>query len=84
MIRRPDVAAREDFYFATGFVVSNGWYLQNPNINGYTGVMGYLPDLHLTLVVFASQSADPKVGHPAFEIFKDVVRDLVPSHSINF
>lgn len=84
MIRRPDVAAREDFYFATGFVVSNGWYLQNPNINGYTGVMGYLPDLHLTLVVFASQSADPKVGHPAFEIFKDVVRDLVPSHPINF
>lgn len=84
MIRRPDVAAREDLYFATGFVVSDGWYLQNPNINGYTGVMGYLPDQNLTLVVFASQSADPKVGHPAFEIFKEIVRDLVPDHSINF
>jgi D-alanyl-D-alanine carboxypeptidase len=84
MIRRPDAAAREDIYFAMGFVVSNGWYLQNPSINGYTGVMGYLPDLNLTLVVFASQSADPKVGHPAFEIFKAMVRNLVPGHPINF
>jgi D-alanyl-D-alanine carboxypeptidase len=84
LIQRPDVAPKDGPYFATGFVVADGWYLQNPNINGYSGVMGYLPDRDLTLVVFASQSADPKVEHPAFEIFKELVLQLAPSHPINF
>lgn len=84
MIQRPDMAPRNDLYFATGFVVANGWFLQNPNINGYTGVMGYLPDQELTLVVFASQTAEPEVEHPALEIFKDLVLELAPSHPINF
>ena len=84
LTRRPDAALRSDLYFATGFVVANGWFLQNPMINGYTGTMGYLSDLDLTLVVFASQPPTPKVEHPAFEIFKKLVLELAPSHPINF
>ncbi|MCP4384584.1 MAG: beta-lactamase family protein [Hyphomicrobiales bacterium] len=84
MIRRPDVAPRDDLYFATGFVVANGWYMQNPNINGYSGAMGYLPAEDLTLAVFASQAADPKVEHPALAIFKELVLELAPDHAIGF
>jgi len=29
------------FGFALGVLVVNGWYLQNPNLNGYTGAMAY-------------------------------------------
>src|SRR5205807_4920820 len=27
----------KQFYFGLGILVVNGWYLQNPNLNGYTG-----------------------------------------------
>ncbi|MEQ9690363.1 MAG: serine hydrolase domain-containing protein [Bauldia litoralis] len=78
LIKRPDAAPEEGPYFAVGFVVANGWYFQNPNINGYTGVMGYLPAKDLTLAVFASQTADPKVVHPAFEMFRALVLEYAP------
>ena len=32
---------RPDLYFAYGFVVANGWIVQNPSINGYSGAFGY-------------------------------------------
>jgi hypothetical protein len=31
---------KSDLYFAYGFVVSNGWIVQNSNINGYSGAFG--------------------------------------------
>ncbi len=33
----------EDLYFGLGVVVVNTWELQNPELNGYTGIMAYLP-----------------------------------------
>jgi hypothetical protein len=32
---------KPDLFFAYGFVVANGWIVQNPNINGYSGAFGY-------------------------------------------
>jgi len=32
---------RPNLYFAYGFVVANGWIVQNPSINGYSGAFGY-------------------------------------------
>ena len=34
---------RADLYFAYGFVVANGWLVQNPTINGFSGAFGYNP-----------------------------------------
>jgi D-alanyl-D-alanine carboxypeptidase len=31
---------RPDLYFAFGFVIANGWIVQNPSINGYSGGFG--------------------------------------------
>ena len=81
---RPQVAPPGDFYFASGFVVSGGWYFQNPNINGYSGMFGYLPELDLTLAVFATQPPDPVVDHPAKEIFTELVEVVAPDHPLKF
>ena len=32
---------KPNLYFAYGFVISNGWIVQNPSINGYSGAFGY-------------------------------------------
>ncbi|MFA7480663.1 MAG: serine hydrolase domain-containing protein [Vulcanimicrobiota bacterium] len=84
LVKRPATAPPGDFYFACGFVVAGGWYFQNPNINGYSGVMGYLPERDLTVVVFATQPEKPQVEHPAKEIFLDLVDVITPNHPLRF
>ncbi len=44
------------FYFALGIIVANGWYLQNPMLNGYTGVMAYLPSRRLSVAIVTTQT----------------------------
>jgi CubicO group peptidase (beta-lactamase class C family) len=41
-------------YFGLGILVVNGWYLQNPQLNGYTGAMAYLPGRKLSIAVVAT------------------------------
>jgi CubicO group peptidase (beta-lactamase class C family) len=38
-------------YFGLGIIVSNGWRVQNPMLNGYTGVMAYLPKRGLSVAI---------------------------------
>lgn len=33
----------DDFYYGLGVLVSNGWEFQNPELNGYTAIAGYMP-----------------------------------------
>jgi D-alanyl-D-alanine carboxypeptidase len=47
-------AFTKDNYFGLGILVVNGWYLQNPNLNGYTGVMAYLPARKLSVAIVAT------------------------------
>ena len=84
LIRKPDVAPPGDTYFASGFVVSGGWYFQNPNINGFSGMVGYLPSEDITLMVFATQPEDETVVHPAKEIFLELVEVVAPGNPMNF
>ena len=42
---------KPDLYFAYGFVVSNGWLVQNPSIDGYSGGFGYNLATGVTIVV---------------------------------
>jgi D-alanyl-D-alanine carboxypeptidase len=46
---------RPDVYFAYGFVVANGWIVQNPSINGYSGGFGYNLTDGVTVVVGATK-----------------------------
>jgi D-alanyl-D-alanine carboxypeptidase len=53
------------FYYALGQLVDNGWIIQNPMLNGYTGVMAYLPKRKLSLAIVATTraSADPEAAY---------------------
>ena len=84
LLQRPAAGGKDNLYFAAGFVVANDWFFQNPNINGYTGVMGYLPDKDLTIVVIATRPEKGKVVHPAFAIFQELVKDITPGHPLPF
>ena len=83
-ISRPDAAKRGDLYFAYGFVVANGWFLQNPDFNGYSGAFGYYPPEDLTVIVYTTQSEVSTSAGQAFPIFKELVRMLTPDAEIDF
>lgn len=41
-------------YYGLGIVVANGWRFQNPLLNGYTGIMAYLPGRRLSIAAVAT------------------------------
>ncbi len=84
LISRPAGATRPDLYFASGFIVTNGWYAQNPSFNGYSGAFGYLPEKELAVVIFTTESENPKSSAQVFNIFKEVVKMFTPENLINF
>ncbi|MBK8551581.1 MAG: beta-lactamase family protein [Ignavibacteria bacterium] len=84
LVSRPVSATRPDLYFASGFIVANGWYAQNPSFNGYSGAFGYLPSKDLTVIIYTTESDDPKSGAQAFNIFKEMVKMITPETTINF
>jgi D-alanyl-D-alanine carboxypeptidase len=75
---------RPDLYFAFGFVVANGWIVQNPSINGYSGAFGYKMTSGVTIVVEATKSETSTSDATAFDILKDVVKYVTPASPINF
>ncbi|HEY3930125.1 MAG TPA: serine hydrolase domain-containing protein [Candidatus Koribacter sp.] len=75
---------RPDRYFAYGFVVANGWMVQNPSINGYSGGFAYNPANGVTIVVEATKSETTTTDLSAFDILRDVVKYVTPAKPINF
>lgn len=75
---------RPDLYFAYGFVVANGWIVQNPSINGYSGAFGYNLATGVTIVVEATKSETATTDSSAFDIFRQVVSYVTPGSPINF
>jgi CubicO group peptidase (beta-lactamase class C family) len=75
---------RPDRYFAYGFVVANGWYLQNPNMNGYNGAFAYNPKEDITLVVAATKNAKPAIDPAAIHILREVVKFVTPQTPLSF
>ncbi len=73
-----------NLYFAYGFVVSNGWLVQNPSINGYSGAFGYNLATGVTIVVEATKSEKSTSDSSAFDIFRTVVSYVTPQSPINF
>lgn len=71
-------------YFAHGFIVANGWYLQNPDFNGYAGAFAYNPAHDVTLVVVSTKSARPEIDPAAIHIMRELVRYVTPESPLNF
>lgn len=68
------------FYYGLGAVVSNGWYLAEPGLIGYTGTVAYLPSKQLSVVVFSTANPDAASGGQyALAIFDSLGKNLAPS-----
>ena len=75
---------KPDLYFAYGFVVANGWLVQNPSINGYSGGFGYNLATGVTIVVGSTKSETATTDASAFDILREVVKYVTPASPINF
>jgi D-alanyl-D-alanine carboxypeptidase len=71
-------------YFAHGFIRANGWYLQNPDINGYGGAFAYNPTQDVTLVVVSTKNDKPTIDPAAIHILREVIRYVTPERPLNF
>jgi len=73
-----------NFYYGLGEVVNGDWIVQNPMLNGYTGVMAYLPDRDLSLAIVATTrpSADPELAYATL-LFDRLGAYLAPGHPTN-
>ena len=70
-------------YFAHGFVVSNGWYVQNPDFNGYAGAFAYNPARNLTIIVVTTKNDRPRIDPAAIHILKAIVAQVTPGSPVN-
>lgn len=84
LLNRFENTGKPDLYFASGFVFANGWYLQNPSMNGYSGGFGYFPAEDITMIVYSTETAETSSEHKAFNIFKELVKIVTPDSQINF
>lgn len=75
---------RADLYFAYGFVVANGWYFQNPNMNGFNGAFAYNPSRKVTLVVATTKDPKPAIDPAGIHILKKVVEYVTPDTPLPF
>ena len=77
-------ANKPNLYFAYGFVVSNGWLVQNPSINGYSGGFAYNLANRMTLVVEATKGERATTDAAAFDILREVAKYVTPATPLTF
>src|SRR5262249_19777450 len=73
-------------YYGLGLLVNNGWQLQNPFIDGYTGIAAYLPAQDLTVGITTTQlpqSSNNGVGYASL-LFAKLAEYLSPKHRVKF
>jgi CubicO group peptidase (beta-lactamase class C family) len=73
-------------YYGLGLLVNNGWQIQNPFIDGYTGLAAYLPSQDLSVGIVTTQlpqSSNNGVGY-ASELFAKLAAYLSPDHEVKF
>ncbi len=72
-----------NLYFAHGFIVSNGWFVQNPDFNGYAGAFAYNPARNLTIVVVSTKNERPRIDPAAIHILKAIIAQATPDAPLN-
>lgn len=73
-------------YYALGILVDNGWQIQNPVIDGYTGIMAYLPSRGISVGLLTTQlprSSNNATSYASL-IFKPLSAYLSPAHPAEF
>jgi D-alanyl-D-alanine carboxypeptidase len=73
-------------YYALGLIVGNGWRIQNPSLNGYSGVMAYLPQGKLSIALTATNTKAASLAERNFSepTFARLAGYLAPGHPAPF
>jgi len=71
----------QTFYYGLGLLVTNHWWLQNPDIDGYIAVEAYLPSkkISIALVVTKGPTAAATGINYSVPLFKEIGTYLSPS-----
>lgn len=74
----------DDSYYGLGILVSNGWQFQNPDLNGYTAIAGYLPSrrMSLALTVTNGRRAAATGTNYSAKLFTTITQYLTPRHRV--
>ena len=66
-------------YYAMGSIGTNGWIVTNPQLDGYNGVVSYLPAKRVAVVVFVTQGPRGKPSSAyASAVFNSIGKLLAP------
>lgn len=73
-----------ELYYGLGIVVSGDWSYQNPMLDGYTGVMAYLPAGKLSVAIVSTTKPvrDGEEGPLASLLFAKLAAYLSPGHPV--
>jgi D-alanyl-D-alanine carboxypeptidase len=73
-----------DLYYGLGILVADGWYVQNPMLNGYTGVMAYLPGRKLSVAIVTTVRQRSAGNERAYAtlLFTKLSAYLAPGHPV--
>jgi CubicO group peptidase (beta-lactamase class C family)/pimeloyl-ACP methyl ester carboxylesterase len=69
-------------HFGLGILVGNGWRVQNPNLNGYTGIEAYLPSRGISVAIVSTLLQRSGASEAAYstDLFNRIARYLTPAH----
>jgi len=70
-------------YYAMGIAVVNGWLFTNPNLQGYSGAVGYLPSQKLTIVIYNTRTPRSNPDTPqATQLFEGLSAIFSPNQQL--
>lgn len=74
----------EERYFAFGIGVVGDWLVANPSLQGYSGLMAYLDDPEVTIVVYTTGTPEnAQEQNDAVELGERLAEILVPDNPLN-
>jgi D-alanyl-D-alanine carboxypeptidase len=76
----------QDVYYGLGLVILNTWEVQNPELNGYTAIMAYLPSrrISIALAVTNGERAAATGTNYSQQLFQAISEYLTPDHPARF
>ena len=70
------------FYYGLGVNVAPPWRFQNPQLNGYSGIMAYLPDKRLSIAIVSTVGPRSPEDSQSVVLFRRIATYLAPEHPL--
>ena len=70
------------FYYGLGVNVAPPWRFQNPLLNGYSGIMAYLPDKRLSIAIVSTVGPRSPEDSQSVVLFRRIATYLAPEHPL--